>query len=437
MDFAFPLSALIFSLIATRKSLGLGISAVFAVGYFSGVIRANFLGVFSTFMFDAALLGLYSGFFLGRPREATQVWSGPAGPFVLFLIAWPALLSIIPVNHLLIQLVALRSTVWFLPVLLIATKLGSRDLNVIARSLAILNLAALAGGLYVYQNGVESLYPKNSVTEIIYKSDDAGGGHHRVPSTFLSAHAYGGTMLFTLPFLFGHLFGPRAWKFDRVLAAAGIVAAMGGILMCAARQPVVMFALTLIIAWSITRFNPIVGLVAVGVIIIGVVIASTNERLQRAATLDDPEYVSARIEVSANESFLDLLLTKPMGAGMGSSVGTSIPYFLASRAPRAVGLENEYCRILVDQGWMGLGGWLVFLGWLFSRPPPLRLGMGWGLGVVLMYALTLTNWSTAFIGTGTLASIPGSVLLLTQMGILVRVREIADQSPSVGMKGAG
>jgi hypothetical protein len=39
-----------------------------------------------------------------------------------------------------------------------------------------------------------------------------------------------------------------------------------------------------------------------------------------------------------------------------------------------------------------------------------------------MYALCLTNWATAFIGTGTLSAIPGSVLLLTMMGVLVGAR---------------
>src|SRR6185503_8847018 len=114
------------------------------------------------------------------------------------------------------------------------------------------------------------------------------------------------------------------------------------------------------------------------------------------------------------------------GAGMGSSVGTSLPYFLADRAPVAIGLENEYSRILVDQGLVGLGLWVAFLVWLLHRPPPLRLDVSWGLCVVFMFALVLTNWLTAFIGSGTLSSIPGSVLLLTQMGILVRVREVAE-----------
>ena len=43
--------------------------------------------------------------------------------------------------------------------------------------------------------------------------------------------------------------------------------------------------------------------------------------------------------------------------------------------------------------------------------------------VDLSRALVLTDWATAFIGTGLLSSIPGSVLLLTQMGILLRLRE--------------
>ena len=204
-----------------------------------------------------------------------------------------------------------------------------------------------------------------------------------------------------------------------------MAAAIGGILLCAARQPVVIFGITTVIAWLVARFHLAIGAIVVGLASIGVAVAGTNERLQRATTLEDTNAVSDRVRASANQSFFELMADYPAGAGMGSSFGTSIPFFLADRAPEAVGLENEYSRIQVDQGLIGLGLWVMFLVWLLFRPPPLRLDVPWGMGVVFMYALVLTNWLTAFIGSGTLSSIPGSVLLLAQMGVLVRVREVA------------
>src|SRR5262249_21642804 len=186
--------------VGVRRPPGLGFVVVFATGYFNGIIRANFLGVFTTFMFDAALLGLYLGTAIGHPALAREMWAGRAGRFCLFLIGWPAVLSLVPVNDLLVQFVALRATVFFLPVMLIATRMSSADLGLMARGLAVLNLCALVGGVYVYQNGVAALYPENAVTQIIYNSKDVGGfEYHRVPSTFLSAHAYGGGLLPSLP----------------------------------------------------------------------------------------------------------------------------------------------------------------------------------------------------------------------------------------------
>ena len=67
MGIAFFLVAFAVVLLATFRSLGWGLLAVVAVGYFSGVIRANYLGVFTTFMFDAAVLGLYVGYFIRNP----------------------------------------------------------------------------------------------------------------------------------------------------------------------------------------------------------------------------------------------------------------------------------------------------------------------------------------------------------------------------------
>ena len=431
MDLIFPAAAFLSAFWATRRSLGLGFVAVCATGYVNGVIRANYLGILTTFMFDAGVLGFYAGFLL-RTRGA-GMWSGRGGRYALLLIGWPTLLSLIPVNDLLVQGVALRATVWFLPVMLIARRFESGDLAAVARGLTGLNLFALAGGVYVFRNGVEALYPENAVTRIIYMSNDvAGYQHHRIPSTFLNAHSYGGAMLFTLPLLLDRLFGAGVRWPDRALAVVGVVAAVAGILLCAARQPVVMLGVATLLAWAVARFNPVFGLVAVGLIVAGGVASMSDERLSRASSLDSTEVVTERVKGSANDSFVDLIVGYPLGAGMGSAAGTSVPFFLADRAPKAIGLENEYCRILIDQGWVGLGIWVAFLAWLYGRPPRPRLGARWGVGVVLMYALTATNWATAFIGTGTLSAIPMSVLLLAQMGVLLRLREPAPQ-PAPGV----
>src|SRR5262249_45918118 len=156
-------------------------------------------------------------------------------------------------------------------------------------------------------------------------------------------------MLLSLPLVLAWLFGTGVDRPDRVLAAAGAVAAAAGILMCAARQPAVTFALGTMVAWTCARFHPTFGVAATAVVAAGLIVADSDERLQRAATVEDTEVISERVRGSANDSLLELLAEHPLGAGMGTSVGTSIPYFLAERAPVAIGLENEYCRILIDQ----------------------------------------------------------------------------------------
>lgn len=419
-----PFAAFAVALLGTSRSLGWGLAVVAAVGYANGVARANFLGVYSTFMFDAGLLGLYAGWLSFHPQRAASVLGGATGVFVLLLTVWPVVITALPVNDYLIQLVALRGTVWFLPVALIATRLTDADLTALARGLSVLNVGALAVAVYEFVYGIEAVFPLNAVTEIMYRSGDvAGYTAFRIPSTFLSAHSYGGAMLFTLPFVLDRLFGRGAGFVDRSLAACGVAAAVAGLLMCAARSPLVVLALATVLAWVVSRFSLWFGLAAGGLIAAGVALALTSDRLQRAASLEDSEFVAQRVGGSASGNFLDVLAEYPFGAGMGSSVGTSIPFFLADRAPPQVGLENEFSRITVDQGWVGLGLWLAFLVWLLVRPPHTRFGRPWQLGRVLMYALALSTWATAFIGTGVLSAVPGSVLLLVQMGVLAAARE--------------
>ena len=419
MEYFFPCIAFVGCWVCGSRSLGAGLSAVFAVGYFNGIVRANYLGIATTFMFDFAVTGLYMSFLTGTLIAKSHLGKRPLFKWVVALTCWPLVLTFVPINDLFVQMVALRGTVWYLPVMVLAMLLKDRDLNVIAWSLATLNIIALMFGLAEYFMSIEPFYPRNAVTEIMYRSGDvANNSYYRIPSTFLSAHAYGGTMVATLPFLLGRIFSRQTTALEMGLMAAGLIAAAGGMLMCAARQPLVVGLIVIILVSFLSRLSPRLLLVLAAMIGGMLYVASSNERLQRILTLEETGDVASRVRGSANEDFLVLISDYPIGAGMGSSVGTSIPFFLLNRAPIPIGLENEYSRILVDQGWVGLILWGGFLAWLLHRPPSIHFLNPWDFGRIMMYAIIMTTWATAFIGTGTLAAIPGSVILLSQMGIV-------------------
>jgi len=417
----FPLAAFLGALMGTRASLGHGLAWVAGVGYVSGVIRANFLSVFTTFMFDAALAGLFLGVLLFHRQRVAPLLDRPLGHWWIALSAWPLVLSFAPINDYLIQAVALRATVWFLPALLLGACLDKRDFFVLRGALVALNFVALAAGLYIYRNGVEALYPENAVTEIIYNSRDAGDGYRRIPSTFLSSHAFGATMFASIIFLASGLVTGRGSALRRAWLALGIVAAVVGVAMCGARQPILSAVLVLFGAWWAGGFSARLGGLIFALVAGGALVVSLDERFQRILTLEDSEAVAVRLHGSMNEQFGELLLHYPLGAGMGTAVGTSVPYFLADLAPTPIGMENEYSRILVDQGWVGLLLWIGFLCWLLARPPTLKSPNAQA-AAGLFYAATFVSWATAAIGTGTLNSIPGSFLLLLQMGVVARWR---------------
>lgn len=414
----FPILAFLGTWLSTRQSLGAGVSFTLGVGYLNGVIRANYLSVWTTFQFDAAILGLYLGFFT-RP-ESSGIWRTPLGNWIALLMVWPTFLALIPVNDLVVQLVALRATIWYLPVALLALRLTAKDLDTIARTFAGLNLISLSAGYYIFVNGLESLYPENSITELMYRSKDVAGGNYRIPSTFMNAHQYGGTMGVSLAFLLGRLLQDRIAVWEFVYLSLGVGASLGGVLMCAARMPVAVAALTLFSAWILSGFSLRLGIILGALAIVGVYVSMSDERLQRFESLDDADAVENRLRGSANDEFLKLLISYPLGAGIGSAVGTNIPFFLSDRAPEPIGLENEYSRITVDQGWLGLILWLAFLRWMILRKP-IVLGP-WRLGTLIMLSCTGITWATAFLGTGTLSSIPGSMIVILQIGVVAKSR---------------
>jgi hypothetical protein len=411
-------SAFFVTFAAARFSIGWGISALLTFGYLSGVLRANFPGVLTTLMYDAAAGGLYLSLF--------SVWMASAPPalrpvygFVGALIAWPTLLLLVPIHHPLIQLVGWRAEAWLTPLILFGTLLKPRDVRRCSGWIAVLNLGALAVGVYLYFRGVEALYPQNAVTEIIYKSRDVAGENLRIPSTFLSAHAYGGTMVLSLPLLLGGLADLQLSTFGKLLRLCGVAAALGGAMLCAAKLPVAVLIVGTFLCWYRSGISLRVFTWAVVAGVVAVAVAASNPRLQRFFDLSDPEIVLGRASISIHEGAADVILQHPLGAGLGAGA-PSIPYFLADKAPPPIPVESEYVRLVVDVGWIGLALWLSFVAWLYSRPLRSTSDPRVYWTALFGYGITVAAWLAGLIGIGLLVSIPGSSLLLLNMGLVAQ-----------------
>jgi hypothetical protein len=324
---------------------------------------------------------------------------------------------VIPLQHPLIQLVGLRGAVLFLPMLVIGARLRADDLLAIARAAAILNVVAFAFAAAEWLFGIEPFFPHNAVTELIYRSNDVGASRmHRIPATFANAHAYAGTMLASLPLVIAsvtHL--TRSW-IDRALAVPALAAALLGIFASGARTPV----LVLLVLGGALFLDPRVDSRArVGLVVLALALAATvigSERLQRFTTVSDVAMVESRFRGS-NLGLADVIFSYPIGAGLGRAVGTSIPFFLTDLAEPQIGLENEFSRIIVDQGIIGAAVWILFVVWTIRRRAPLATGE-WVLPFRMMRWQIALAWMTALTGTGLLLSVPQSPLLLLQMGIL-------------------
>ena len=208
LNFLIPLICAVGTFLAARQSLKLGLCAVLTVGYLYGITRANIGGIGTYLMFDVATLALYaaqlfrltSGQERARLREL-QFWT-------VSLIAWPTFLFVVflvfPDNDPAVELVGLRANVFLLPFLLLGGRLDTEDIKDVAIFCALLNLGAVALGAAEFVLGIERFYPLNETTEIIYRSQDLlGNTAHRIPGSFVNAHAFAGTLASTLPLILG------------------------------------------------------------------------------------------------------------------------------------------------------------------------------------------------------------------------------------------
>lgn len=417
------IAAFTFSYVAGRRSLAAGLVTVMTVGYAYGILRANVTEVYSHFIFDAAVLGLYVTQLTGRGAGEGRRGQRALALWVGLLVGWPLLLFFAPVQDYAVQLVGLRGNVFLLPFMLLGARLGGEDVRRLALAFAALNLIAFGFACAEFAFGVERFYPHNAVTELIYRSavdeDFANPDRStalRIPATFTSAHAFAGMLVLTFPFIFGlRMRQPARSPWQRHLLDAALAASLLGVFMAAARSPIVILALLLATTLASGRLRAgswalwLVMLAGVGWVVSG------EARLQRFMTLGDVEYVSDRVHWSVNENFVELVAEYPMGNGLGGG-GTSMPYFLQdSIDPPTVFMENEYARIVLEQGVFGLCLWLAFIVWVF-RGRGVRRTDAWFLGRRLLWVACAAFFLTGMIGKGLLTSIPGTALMLLGIG---------------------
>ena len=407
--------ALVASFWAGRRSLVQGLTAVIATGYLYGILRANVPHPASHFFFDCAMIGflLSQSWSVRDPSEFKR--TGTLRLWTFILMGWPMLVALLPFQPLLVTLVGLRGNIFFLPVLLFASQLNSRQWLAFTYSLASLNLIAFSFAAAEYVLGIERFYPRGPATALIYISSDVAGGFYRIPATFTTAHAFAGTMLSTLPFLFGAWSQVNQKIWQRSLVASAFGAALLGILMSSTRTAFVLALFMVTVGLFLSRLNARNRILSVAVLALVTLAALSNERLQRFKTLSDTEYVKERIAGSVNRSFLEILTDYPMGNGLGGG-GTSIPYFLASQVRMPISLENEYARILLEQGLIGLCLWVGFLGWFLSRAPIAFMAHPWASGRKLAWIYCAIGVGTAATGVGMLLSIPQTFLFLLLLG---------------------
>jgi hypothetical protein len=402
-----------------NRSLIHGLCAVLTVGYFYGIVRANYPSPVSHFIFDFACVGFFLGQLTARRSRDSRFASRRVTNWLILFIGWAVIVSLMPFQDYLVQLVGLRGNIFLVLFLLFGARLTRHDWLGLGVWVAFLNLVALVFGVIEYRLGVPLFYPYGPSTELIYRSWTVEGvGNLRIPAIFTSAHAYGGTMVLTLPLLINIFVSTKGRKFFRFLSIGGIVAVILGVLMCAARMPfVVMVILSGVTFLSLRRNLPIAA-VLIASVCLALYFTGGEERLQRFSTLSDTEAVTQRVSSSVNSEVFAAVMDYPLGNGIGSG-GTSMPYFLQDRLIDPIVFENEYARIQLELGLPGLLIWVAFLVSTMFRAgytdPRDQLFARLARAVVVASALS------GLIGIGMLTSIPSTVLLFCYAGWLNRL----------------
>lgn len=412
--------------LAGARSIGHGLGLVMFWGYFYGIVRANLLDTTSQFTFDIASVALYLAVLLQPPSAPVRNEVRRMGKWLTILIGWPALLCLIPRESPLIELCGFRFCAFFLPFLLIGTRLTRKDLTITAQWLAILNLVALAFALAEYLQGVDRFFPRNVLTKVIYVSTAGQSGRLRIPATFAHAHAFGGAMVCSIPFLIEPYLSSRR-RLWQIVLAGGVVAGCLGILMSATRSNVIVgvgaLALLLIRHPALLANKAVLTLALAGGIAVAYSIANGDDRIRRFEELGDTNMVIQRVGTPDHhlQNVFEAVLKYPIGNGLACAFGVSVPYFLQDPAVQRtiIGAESEFVRIAVTQGIIGIFVWLLFFTWVLTRRLCVESQRNTA-ALKFMHSLCLLVIASGIAGVGCLSGVPAGPMLFVMMGVVSR-----------------
>lgn len=403
--------------LAGRRSLVAGIGCTLAVGYVYGIARANLQQTGAHFLFDAAVAGLFLARVSVRSTDEAPDLPPALKWWVAILIAWPFLLLAIPRQDQLVQLVGFRGNAFLLPFLLLGAQLSDDRKYRLALWCAALNVLVFFVAAAEFSLGIEAFFPRSEVTRIIYMSNDVGDKlAYRIPGTFGSAHAFGGTMVTTLPLLLGAWLQDDRPRVHKVLLTLAVLTAAVGVFMSAARSHALLLFVFLAFATVVARMTLLVRASWIGLLTLLLVVVTLDPRLQRFTNVSSLSVVAERISWGMNSSLVENAIRYPMGNGLGGG-GTSMPFFLQSRLQNPVLMENEYARIMMEQGIPGLLLWLTFLAWLLTRRSR-ESNRAWRNGRAMTLCVVTVSFATGMIGTGLLTSVPQTAILLLGCGWL-------------------